>query len=186
MQNLKKDFLEIKRHKNKPEQQFACELLHRKSGYAVLRYRSEKPGLIADIEIPAGSTTIAHYWQDRFYVAWRMFEPVENAPVVDPGHFVDEPLVGLLEGGADVADAGIEYHGVEAAAAKLGCLLQGFSYAFLIGYVHRHEVGADFSCNGGAVCNVTDRNRGSTRDERLGNGAADARCTAGYEGAFSR
>lgn len=68
------NFLEIKRHKNKPEQRFACELLHREPGYAVLRYSSEKPGLISDIEIPAGSITIAHYWQDRFYVAWRMFD----------------------------------------------------------------------------------------------------------------
>jgi hypothetical protein len=68
------NFLEIKRHKNKPDQQFACELLHREQGYAVLRYQSDEPGLISDIPIPPGSTTIAHYWQDRFYVAWRMFD----------------------------------------------------------------------------------------------------------------
>jgi len=68
------NFLEIKRHKNKPEQHFNCELLHREFGYAVLRYSSNKPGLIADIRIPPGSTTIAHYWQLRPYVAWRMFD----------------------------------------------------------------------------------------------------------------
>lgn len=68
------NFLEIKRHKNKPDQRFTCELLHRESAYAVLRYTSEKPGLIADIRIPPGSTTIAHYWPDRNYVAWRMFD----------------------------------------------------------------------------------------------------------------
>ena len=49
MQTLKKNFLEIKRHKNKPDQQFQCELLHREQGYAVLRYTSGKPGLISDI-----------------------------------------------------------------------------------------------------------------------------------------
>lgn len=68
------DYLEIKRHKNKPDQRFNCELLHREPGYAVLRYSSNKPGLIADIHIPPGSTTIAHYWQQRPYVAWRMFD----------------------------------------------------------------------------------------------------------------
>jgi len=68
------NFLEIKRHKNKPEQRFACELLHRESGYAVLRYSSNEPGLIADIRIPSGSTTIAHYWHNRSYVAWRMYD----------------------------------------------------------------------------------------------------------------
>jgi hypothetical protein len=68
------DYLEIKRHKNKPEQQFACELLHREPGYAVLCYSSNEPGLIADIRIAPQATTIAHYWQNRSYVVWRMFD----------------------------------------------------------------------------------------------------------------
>ena len=68
------DYLEIKRHKNKPEQRFNCELLHREPGYAVLRYVTDAPGLIADICIPPQAKTIAHYWQQRPYVAWRMFD----------------------------------------------------------------------------------------------------------------
>ena len=68
------NYLEIKRHTNKPEQRFHCELLHRESGYAVLRYVAETSGLIADMVIAPGSTTVAHYWQDRPYVAWRMFD----------------------------------------------------------------------------------------------------------------
>jgi hypothetical protein len=72
--SMQADYLEIKRHKNKPEQRFNCELLHREPGYAVLRYVADAPGLIADIHIPPGSTTIAHYWQQRPYVAWRMFD----------------------------------------------------------------------------------------------------------------
>lgn len=68
------NYLEIKRHKNKPVQQFYCELLHRESGYAVLRYTADEPGLIADMHIAAGSTTVAHYWHERPYVAWRMFD----------------------------------------------------------------------------------------------------------------
>ena len=74
MPSANPDFLEIKRHKNKPDQQFGCELLHREDGYAVLRYRAKKPGQIADMHIPPGSTTIAHYWTNRSYVAWRMFD----------------------------------------------------------------------------------------------------------------
>jgi predicted RNA-binding protein associated with RNAse of E/G family len=72
------NYLEIKRHKNKPEQRFRCELLHRESGYAVLRYVAEKSGLIAAMSIAPGSTTVAHYWQDRPYVAWRMFDLKKN------------------------------------------------------------------------------------------------------------
>ena len=68
------NYLEIKRHKNKPEQRFHCELLYRESGYAVLRYVAGGAGLIADMSIAPGSTTVAHYWQDRPYVAWRMFD----------------------------------------------------------------------------------------------------------------
>jgi hypothetical protein len=68
------DYLEIKRHKNKPEQRFQCELLFSTAGYAVLRYVSREPGLIADIAIAPGSTTIAHYWQKMPFVAWRMFD----------------------------------------------------------------------------------------------------------------
>ena len=65
---------EIKRHKNKLTQRFACERLHLEAGHAVLRYRSDTPGQIADIQIEAGATTIAHYWEGRGYVLWRMFD----------------------------------------------------------------------------------------------------------------
>jgi predicted RNA-binding protein associated with RNAse of E/G family len=68
------DYLEIKRHKNKPDQQFHCELLHQEIGYAVLRYVAHKAGLIVDMCIAPGSTTIAHYWHSRPYVVWRMFD----------------------------------------------------------------------------------------------------------------
>jgi len=67
------DFLEIKRHKNKPDQQFRCTLLHMEPGHAVLRYVSDEPGRIADMHIAPGSTTVAHYWTNRPYVVWRMF-----------------------------------------------------------------------------------------------------------------
>lgn len=68
------DYLEIKLHKNKPAQQFRCTLLKREPGHAVLRYIADEPGRIADMHIEPGSATIAHYWTNRPYVAWRMFD----------------------------------------------------------------------------------------------------------------
>lgn len=65
--------LEIKRHKNKPEQRFLCDLALREEGYLVILYRAENAGRIADIDIAPGSTTIAHYRQGCGYVLWRMF-----------------------------------------------------------------------------------------------------------------
>jgi hypothetical protein len=64
---------EIKRHKNKPEQRFFCDLALREPGHIVLVYHAESAGRIADIDIAPGSTTIAHYWQSGGYVLWRMF-----------------------------------------------------------------------------------------------------------------
>lgn len=64
---------EIKRHKNKPEQRFLCELALREDGHIVILYRSPSAGRIADIDIAPGSTTIGNYWQKEGYVLWRMF-----------------------------------------------------------------------------------------------------------------
>jgi hypothetical protein len=64
---------EIKRHKNKPEQRFLCDLALREPGHIVLVYHAASAGRIADIYIAPGSTTIAHYWQSGGYVLWRMF-----------------------------------------------------------------------------------------------------------------
>ncbi len=66
---------EIKEHKNKATQRFLCTALHREANYLVVSFCSEKEGLIKDIIIPAGSTTIAHYWTDRGYVVWRLYGP---------------------------------------------------------------------------------------------------------------
>ena len=64
---------EIKRHKNKPEQRFLCDLALREPGHMVIVYHAPSAGRIADIDIAPGSTTIAHYWQNGGYVLWRMF-----------------------------------------------------------------------------------------------------------------
>jgi hypothetical protein len=71
--NTMKKIEEIKRHKNKPEQRFLCDLALRDQDHIVLVYHAASAGRIADIDIAPGSTTIAHYWQDGGYVLWRMF-----------------------------------------------------------------------------------------------------------------
>ena len=64
---------EIKRHKNKHEQRFLCDLALREQDHIVLIYHASSAGRVADIDIAPGSTTIAHYWQSGGYVLWRMF-----------------------------------------------------------------------------------------------------------------
>jgi protein associated with RNAse G/E len=64
---------EIKRHKNKLEQRFVCDLVLREQDHIVLAYHASTAGRIADIDIAPGSTTIAQYWQNSGYVLWRMF-----------------------------------------------------------------------------------------------------------------
>ena len=66
---------EIKRHINKPDQAFRCELVVREPDHLVLRYVSDRTGRIGDVVFDPGSTTLAHYWSDRGYVAWRMYDP---------------------------------------------------------------------------------------------------------------
>jgi hypothetical protein len=66
---------EIKVHKNKETQRFRCRVLRREADYLVLSYYADKPGRIKDVVLPAGSTTIAHYWTGRGYVLWRMYGP---------------------------------------------------------------------------------------------------------------
>ena len=78
---------EIKEHKNKETQRFLCAVLHREANYLVVSFHSEKEGKIKDIVIPAGSTTIAHYWTDRGYVLWRMNGP-EGLPIGTLFHIV--------------------------------------------------------------------------------------------------
>ena len=64
---------EIKRHKNKPDQRFLCDLALREQDHIVIVYHAPSAGRIADIDVAPGSTTIAHYWQNGGYVLWRMF-----------------------------------------------------------------------------------------------------------------
>jgi len=64
---------ELKKHKNKPLQRFACEVIERTTDSLILRYWSAVEGRMSDIAIPAGSTTVGFYWQKRGFVLWRMY-----------------------------------------------------------------------------------------------------------------
>ena len=90
---------EIKRHKNKPEQRFLCDLALREKDHIVLVYHAETAGRIADIDIAPGSTTIAHYWQSGGCVLWRMFA-------------ADHTLIGTLFhicANTDIQEASVSY-----------------------------------------------------------------------------
>ncbi len=67
--------LEIKRHLNKPDESYLCDLLKRGNGCVVLKYVSKQPGRVGHITFEVGSTTYAYYRTGRGYVLWRMFGP---------------------------------------------------------------------------------------------------------------
>lgn len=68
-------FLEVKRHLNKPDDTYACELLARGPGHVVLRYVSDRPARVGAVAFEAGSTTYASYREGAGYVLWRMCGP---------------------------------------------------------------------------------------------------------------
>lgn len=67
--------LEIKRHLNKPDESYMCDLLKRGSNYIILTYVSERPGQVGSVTIDAGSTTYAYYRNGMGYVVWKMVTP---------------------------------------------------------------------------------------------------------------
>ena len=67
--------LEVKRHLNKPDESYLCDLLRRGSDYVVLKYVSDRPGRVGGVTFEVGSTTYAFYRTGAGYVLWRMFGP---------------------------------------------------------------------------------------------------------------
>ena len=67
--------LEVKRHLNKPDQLFLCDLLTRGDDYTVLKYVSEVSGRVGAITFEPGSTTYAYYKTGLGYVLWKMLKP---------------------------------------------------------------------------------------------------------------
>ena len=67
--------LEIKRHLNKPDQSYLCDLLKRGSDYIIIKYVNEQPGSVGSVTFDTGSTTYAYYRNGMGYVVWKMADP---------------------------------------------------------------------------------------------------------------
>ena len=65
--------LELKRHLNKPDETYRCDLLRRGSDYIIVKYVSDRSGRVGSVTFNAGSTTYAYYKIGIGYVIWKMF-----------------------------------------------------------------------------------------------------------------
>jgi hypothetical protein len=68
-------YLELKRHLDKPDAVYSCELFARGEDFVLLRYVSERSARVGDVEIVKGAITFALYREGHGYVTWRMLEP---------------------------------------------------------------------------------------------------------------
>lgn len=67
--------LELKRHLNKPEESYLCDLIRRGSDYILVKYVSDRSGRIGSVSLKSGSTTYAYYKIGMGYVIWKMCNP---------------------------------------------------------------------------------------------------------------
>lgn len=68
-------FCELKRHLNKPDEEYRCDLVTRGADWVVLAYVSRRPWQVAGTHLPAGSQTLAFYQTGIERVLWRMYAP---------------------------------------------------------------------------------------------------------------
>jgi hypothetical protein len=68
---------EIKRHINKPEERYECDLIRSDSDRLVLRYVSDRTfaSTRLGVTFPPGCITLALYWEGRPYVFWGIYSP---------------------------------------------------------------------------------------------------------------
>jgi hypothetical protein len=67
--------LEIKRHLNKADESYQCDLLERNSDWIIVKYVSEMHGQVGSVNFYAGSTTFAYYKTGMGHVLWKMLNP---------------------------------------------------------------------------------------------------------------
>ena len=67
--------LELKRHLNKPQESYLCDLIMRGSDYIIVKYVSDRSGRVGSVTFNAGSTTYAYYRNGMGYVVWKMVTP---------------------------------------------------------------------------------------------------------------
>ncbi len=61
-------FCELKRHLNKPDETYMCDLVARGTNWVVLSYVSNRAWKIAATYLPSGSQTLAFYQMDIAHV----------------------------------------------------------------------------------------------------------------------
>jgi hypothetical protein len=70
--------LELKRHLNKPDESYWCDLLQSGRDWIVIKYVSDRPGRVGGVAFEAGSTTFAYYRTGMGYVVWKMLTPQQG------------------------------------------------------------------------------------------------------------
>lgn len=68
-------FREIKRHVNKPDEVYVCELIARGPDWVLLKYVSQRDWILAGTWLPEGSATLALYRRGAEWVLWRISAP---------------------------------------------------------------------------------------------------------------
>jgi len=68
-------FCELKRHLDKPDETYMCDLVARGTDWVILSYVSNQAWEVAGTLLPAGSQTLAFYQTDVARVLWRMCAP---------------------------------------------------------------------------------------------------------------
>ena len=71
-------FCELKRHLDKPDETYVCDLVARGTDWVVLSYVSKQAWEVAGALLPKGSQTLAFYQTDVAHVLWRMCAPSGN------------------------------------------------------------------------------------------------------------
>ncbi len=71
---------EIKRHINKPDERYECDLLRSGPDHVAIRYVSDRTfaSTRLGVTFPPGCITIALYWEARPYVFWGIFSPEKD------------------------------------------------------------------------------------------------------------
>lgn len=69
------EIMEVKRTFDGAVQTFQCTAAEVTPDRAVLLYTSSKGRWIADVELPAGTVTVAYYWTDRPYNVYHWVAP---------------------------------------------------------------------------------------------------------------
>lgn len=68
-------FSELKRHIDKLDEEYTCDLHARGADWVVLIYVSTKPWTVAGAYLPVGSKTLAFYKDGASQVLWQMSDP---------------------------------------------------------------------------------------------------------------